>query len=72
MAKVFTKLGEYARSKMNAANWTLIQTTAVTGQGGGTVTSLQLLDNPIVIPAGTTQSFYMQSDGGIKIHECKF
>jgi hypothetical protein len=34
-------------------------------QGGSTLTSLQLLDNPIVIPAGTTQSFYMQSDGGI-------
>jgi hypothetical protein len=51
---------------MNAANWTLIQTTTVTGQGGSTLTSLQLLDNPIVIPAGTTQSFYMQSDGGIR------
>jgi hypothetical protein len=30
-AKVFTKLGEYARSEMNAANWTLVQTTTVTG-----------------------------------------
>ena len=65
-AKVFTKLGEYAGSETNAADWTLIQTATVTGQGGGTLTSLPLLDNPIVVPAGTTQSFYVQSDGGIQ------
>ncbi len=65
-AKVFTKLGGYAGSETNPADWMLIQTATVTGQGSGTLTELPLLDNPIFVPAGTTQSFYVQSDGGIR------
>ena len=64
--QVFTKTGGYAGYETNSAAWTLVQAVTVTGQGTGTLTELPLLDNPIVVSEGTTQSFYVRSDGGVR------
>jgi len=63
IAKVFTKVGSYVGSETDSNVWTLIQEVAVTGQGISAKTSLPPLDNPVAIPAGQRQAFYVMSTG---------
>ena len=58
-AEVYTKAGTYVGFESNAAAWTLIQRATGVRNTGGALTPLPLLPNPIVIPAGAKQSFYV-------------
>ena len=62
---VYTKQGTYKGFETNITAWgNPIQTVTVTSNGRGNLTPLPPLPNPIVIPSGGTQAFYIKMDDG--------
>jgi hypothetical protein len=58
-AEVYTRRGGYEGHETTPSSWNLIQTAAVTSQAEGSLTPMPLLPNPVVIDAGSKQSFYI-------------
>jgi len=58
-AYVYTKVGGYGGYQNNKAVWKQIQTARIESRGEYEFTKLPNLPNPIRIPAGRTQSFYV-------------
>ncbi len=58
-AYVYTKVGGYDGSEVNPVVWRHIQTARVQSRGENELTNLPSLPNPIVVPAGRRQSFYI-------------
>jgi hypothetical protein len=58
-AYVYTKVGGYSGFESVANAWRLLQTVRVKSEGENKLTKLPNLSNPIAIPAGFRQSFYI-------------
>jgi hypothetical protein len=58
-AYVYTKVGGYSGFESVENAWRLLQTVRVKSEGENKLTKLPNLSNPIAIPAGRRQSFYI-------------
>lgn len=58
-AYVYTKVGRYSSHESAKERWTHIQTIRIDSSGENELTKLPNLSNPIVIPAGGMQAFYI-------------
>jgi len=61
--EVYTMVGSGMTEWDNPKAWTLVETVNVTANGPGVATPLGMTQT-VSIPAGTTQSFYVTTDGG--------
>lgn len=58
-AYVYTKVGGYSGHELKPERWKHIQTARIASLGENELTRLPKLPNPIVIPAGGRQAFYI-------------
>jgi len=66
VVKVWERSGDYTGFTSSSNGWNLVQDINVNGQGTGIPTVLSDFDTPIIIPAGSTKSFNVFVEKGIR------